>query len=134
MTAAPNTMPSKPSKDTKGRYGATILEVYGPDGNYRRTVCAANDGGRWVFETSGDPFEFEKIDVYKAKRKRDRFTPELLAEYLCELDIEAFKEDFYLTDKPNKAIMLTKTGALPLNMEEFTLLEVRKRMGAEVAG
>ena len=25
-----NTMPSRPSRETRGRYGATILEVYGP--------------------------------------------------------------------------------------------------------
>ncbi len=44
----------------KGLYGAAILEVYGPHQtdwlNYLRTLDAANDGGRWGFGQSGEPF------------------------------------------------------------------------------
>jgi hypothetical protein len=129
VTAVPHTMPSKIKNDTKGRYGATIMEVYGPDGNYIRTIYSSNDGGKWVFGESGDPFEFEDLTHYKARKIRDRFTPEILEKYLKELSIEAFNETFYLPDTSNASIMLTKKGAFPASYKEYTLHEVREKMG-----
>ena len=49
----------------------------------QRSIAALNDGGRWVFEQSGAPFAFEDQTRYAAKRKRDRFTAEMLREYLA---------------------------------------------------
>lgn len=44
-------------------FAARILEVFGPDGEppllVERMIAAANDGGRWVFETSGTPYPFD---------------------------------------------------------------------------
>jgi hypothetical protein len=58
-------------------YPARILEVYGPGGKpplaVERTIAAANDGGRWVFETSGTPFAFEDEAAYTRTRKSSRF-------------------------------------------------------------
>jgi hypothetical protein len=72
-------------------YPARILEVYGPDGSGAlllvRSIVAANDGGRWVFETSGDPLAFEHLGEYGRRRKADRFTEELLFRYLQELGV-----------------------------------------------
>jgi hypothetical protein len=128
ITAVPHTMPSKVKSDTKGRYGATIMEVYGPDGNFIRTIYSSNNGGKWVFGASGDPFNFEDLKTYKAKKIRDRFTPEILEKYLKELGIDAFNEDFYLT---NRSIMFIKEGTLPANFKEYTLREVRIAMGED---
>ena len=71
------------------KWPATIWEVYAPQhlggttpNGYRRSIAAANDGGRWVFFESGAPYPFEKADHYALPRKRDRFTRELLIEYL----------------------------------------------------
>jgi hypothetical protein len=50
-------------------------------------LAAAIDGGRWVFETSGDTLAFERIDRYAQPRKSDRFTSELLYEYLRALGV-----------------------------------------------
>lgn len=123
VTAVPHTMPSKVKRDTKGRYGATIMEVYGPDGNYIRTIYSSNDGGKWIFGESGVPFKFENLAYYKAKKIRDRFTPEILEKYLKELGIDVFKENFYLPKGFNKSIMLIKTGSFPANFKEYTLHE-----------
>lgn len=74
-------------------YQGVILEVYdtpqaGGDANgYRRSIAAANDGGRWVFHQSGTPFAFEDTAPYAARRKRDRFTPDMLFRYLEHLGI-----------------------------------------------
>lgn len=78
-------------RDDEDEYPARILEVFGPDGEppllARRSIVAANDGGKWVFETSGEPFEFEDLERYKRRRKSERFPPELLYEYLRELGV-----------------------------------------------
>jgi hypothetical protein len=105
------------------------MEVYGPDGNFIRTIYSSNDGGKWVFGEMGDPFEFEDLAVYKARKIRDRFTPEILEKYLKELGLDAFNEDFYLPVTSNRSIMLAKKGALPASYREYTLPEVRELMG-----
>lgn len=75
------------------RYQAVILEVYDtPDAGgdahgRRRSIAAANDGGRWVFDQSGTPFPFEDAAAYQANRRRDRFTPAMLRSFLAELGI-----------------------------------------------
>ena len=72
-------------------YQGVILETYdtpeagGDENGYRRSIVAANDGGRWVFHQSGVPYSFEEVAKYGERRKRDRFTPEMLADYLDEL-------------------------------------------------
>lgn len=130
VSAVPHTFPSRIKKDTKGRYGATQMLVY-DCGKVTRAIEAMNDGGRWVFEQDGDPFLFEELDHYKAKRIRDRFTPEMLEKYLGEFGIEIFNENFYLTESPNKPVMIIKTGNFPPSFKEYTLKEVRKKMGEE---
>jgi hypothetical protein len=79
------------SEDDAARYPARILEVFGPDGAgpllTRRAIAAANDGGRWVFETSGEPLPFERVDNYAQRRKADRLTSALLYEYLRALQV-----------------------------------------------
>jgi hypothetical protein len=73
------------------QYPARLLEVYaatapGPLA-LERSIVAANDGGRWVFETSGAPFEFEDPVAYSQARKAYRFTSSMLREYLRELGV-----------------------------------------------
>jgi hypothetical protein len=77
--------------DDEGEFPARVMEVFGPDGSgpllARRAIVSANDGGEWVFETTGEPFAFERMDQYTSRRKSRRFTPELLYEYLRRLDV-----------------------------------------------
>lgn len=72
-------------------FPARILSVFGPDGTPPllsvRSIAAANDGGRWVFETSGEPLPFERMVEYDRRRKTDRFTSGLLYEYLRQLHV-----------------------------------------------
>jgi hypothetical protein len=53
----------------------------------RRMITAANDGGRWVFETSGDPLPFERLEEYRHRRISRRFTCDLLYDYLRQLGV-----------------------------------------------
>lgn len=115
-----------------GGYGATILEIYGPkqEGqalNYIRSIAAANDGGRWVFELDGTPQPFEEPEKYKARLVRDRFTPEMLDRYLRALKISAFDESFYL---PEQALLLSMASSVPASVQLYSLEEARAKYGA----
>lgn len=62
----------------------TIRKVYAPpslggdDSSRRRSIAASNDGGRWVFEESGERYPFENAARCAGKIKRTRFTGEML--------------------------------------------------------
>ncbi len=91
---------------SSARYQSVILEVYDTpqsganERGYRRSIAAVNDGGRWVFEQSGSPFAFEDLSKYKARLKRDRFTPKMLSFCLENLGVPALTDD---TLQPNGA-------------------------------
>jgi len=124
----PHTMRGKDS-EVKGRYGAVVLEVFSPNARnslgYERVVCAANDGGPWVFETLGEPYHFEQTGNYKSLRKRDRFTPEMLKDYLLHLGIDAFNEDFYVATAEHPGLLFEVAQPETASFRRFTLEEAR---------
>jgi hypothetical protein len=126
VAAVPNTIDDK---RRRGRYGASILELYGPTEteflNHERSIAAANDGGRWVFETFGDPLPFEDTTRYAVRRKRDRFPFELLDEYLQQLGVRAFDETFYAPDR--RATLVERTLTWRARGKEYTLEAARAR-------
>jgi hypothetical protein len=111
-----------------GRYGATIIEVYGPEAreflNYVRSVACANDGGKWVFTTAGTPLPFEEPSLYKARRTQDRFTADMLNRYLSAIGISAFDEEFY---RCSSATLIEKVGPRPPGAGYSTLEEIRAK-------
>jgi hypothetical protein len=124
VVGVPNTY-----REGQGRYGAVMLEMYGPQLNARhnntvRALAAANDGGRWVFHQSGEPFPFEKLEQYEERKVRDRFTFEMLKDYLHHLGLSPFEEDFYLPDGA-PAWLVRKTGAFTSKQGGYTLEQVR---------
>lgn len=77
---------------------ARILTVYAPDGTppllIRRSLAAARDGSRWVFEQTGEAFAFEDTSAYARRRVADRLTSDMLAEYLDQLGVPAVPLDW----------------------------------------
>jgi hypothetical protein len=125
VVAVPHTL----RKHQGGRYGAVMLDVFGPKQpgeslNYVRSIYAANDGGRWVFGHSGAPFPFEQVEKYEERRVRDRFTFEMLKDYLRHLGLAPFEEDFYMPEG-SRAWLLQKTGPFTTPGREYTLEEAR---------
>jgi hypothetical protein len=122
--AVPHTL-----RKDKGRYGIVVLEVYGPHQtdwlNILRTLYVANDGGRWVFGQSGEPFPFEKPERYQARRLRERFTFDMLKEYVRHLGLWPFDEDFYLPEGA-PAWLVEKTGPFFAAYEQCTLAQARE--------
>lgn len=112
-----------------GRPGAIIFELYAPSEegcsflNVQRSICCAKDG-RWVFETGGEPLEFEDLQQYEARRIRDRFTPEMLDRYLKHLGIELFSTEFY--EVPEPGYLVYKEGPSAIGMKKYSLDEARE--------
>jgi hypothetical protein len=96
-------------------FPATIWEVYAPPSqggaprlHYRRSLHAANDGGRWTFGQTGEPFAFEDLAAYERPRKRDRFTCEMLQGYLAHFGVEPFGDAFYVVSPESPAVLLER--------------------------
>lgn len=128
VVAVPDTVQGE-SASARGRYGATILEVYGPHDteflNYIRSISVANDGGRWGFHQAGTPLPFEDTTRYEAPRTRQRFTLDLLEGYLKELGLSPFDEDFYLPASDPCAEFIEKKGPVAPDLKEYTLAQAR---------
>jgi hypothetical protein len=62
----------------KGQYGSVQFQMYSPHlsrvTKSLRAVTVTNDEGNWQFRQSGTPQPFERLDQYKARPVRDRFT------------------------------------------------------------
>jgi hypothetical protein len=122
-------VPHTPRKNQGVRYGAVMLGVYGPEqpgkiSNTVRALGASSDGGHWVFDQSGEPFPFEQVEQYRARRVRERFTFEMLKDYLRHLGLSPFEEDFYMPPG-SRAWLVQKTGPSTTVGREYTLEEAR---------
>ena len=109
---------------------ANIWEVYAPPElggdqplGYRRSIACANDGGHWIFETNGEPFPFEKLEVYNARLKRDRFSRELLNKYLDYFNLHPFDDSFYRVNEDKPAVLLQRLTRT-WDAAEYSLEEV----------
>lgn len=87
------------SADGPNQYAARVLAVYGPAGTspsgLERSIVAANDGGKWVFEVAGEPFAFEDLTAYENRAKAKRFDTRLLYEYLSALGVPTDSEPIW---------------------------------------
>jgi hypothetical protein len=129
VVAVPDSMGSSPTRDKVGRFGATIFELYGANPtawlNHERTICAMNDGGKWIFDQQGEPLPFERPEQYRARGVRDRFTFDLLDEYLRAIGIRAFDETAF----SDEAVMIERLGVQAPGMRQYTLAETRLTAG-----
>lgn len=111
-------------------YPAAIWEVYASEalgGNpplgYRRSIAAMNDGGRWIFEESGVRYPFEQVERYRARRRQDRFTGEMLHDYLRHFGVELFTDAFLCVSAETPAVRLQQVTNVH-HTPEFTLEQV----------
>jgi hypothetical protein len=110
----------------EGRYGGTIFELFGSEKteflNTIRSVACAFDGNKWKFSEFGALQPYENPEKYNNKNIKDKFTPELLQEYLRALGIDAFNEDYF---NSGNACLIEKNGPCASAMEEFSLAQVQ---------
>jgi hypothetical protein len=125
VVAVPHHEPRRENGAWRGRYGATILDLFGAEvrnhSNTIRSITMMNDGGKWTFDELGDPLPFEDREAYKARRVRDRFPLELLARYLKQLGLEPFDEQFYGA----QAVLVEKHGPCAPALQQYSLEEAR---------
>ncbi len=130
ISCTPHTMPSRVTKETRGVWGSVQFGLYGPEPrpilNGIRTIAAANDGGRWVFQTSGEVQPFEQVERYEAPRIRDRFTPEMLESYCRAMGIDVFNESFY---KPSAVLLTQDISSWKQSPRLMSLAERRRELG-----
>jgi hypothetical protein len=133
VTAIPDSLGTTAIGPKQGRYGAVILEVYGPENiGYRNTLrylSVVNDGGRWVFDVGGVQLPFERPEAYLARKVRDRFTFDLLRDYLAHLGVRAFEEAFYAPAEKPPSLLVERHGPTAPGAGEATLEDVRRRLG-----
>jgi hypothetical protein len=129
LTLVPNTMTSDPSKP--GMYGGTIFFAFEGRTASQRSIAWLNDGGRWVFEQSGEPYAFEDLAAYENKRISQRFSPELLKRYARELvGVDPFSDAAYLNHYNRVTGALVETlGNLPTSTRYVSLAEARNAFG-----
>lgn len=87
-----------------------VFEYYNlKDDNYDliRSISVIKES-KWEFHQYGDYLPFENIDKYKLKPIKERFTINLLNDYLKQFNINIFDENFYDTEK--ESILLNKIG------------------------
>ena len=112
VTAVEHTLKKVGERQWVGKYGAMILQVFDA-GVSRRTISAMNDGGRWDFYQSGEPFAFEDLRAYKNRRIRDRFTYEMMHRYLKELGVQPFDLGSYTCSEDEPFYIIDRNKPLP---------------------
>jgi hypothetical protein len=62
---------------------------------YKYRSIAAHKESRWEWHEGGDAFPWEETETYKAKRIKDRLTPDMVERYCLHLGIDLFDPDYY---------------------------------------
>lgn len=63
---------------------------------HRHILCYQDP--RWVFYEEGEPLEFEKVELYKSRLKKNRLNKEIILEYLNYLGWNIVDENFWSTN------------------------------------
>ena len=126
--SVPDTMRKTPTGEL-GRYGATILEVYAADSsgcsflNVRRSVFAANDGGRWKFGANGQPFAFENLE-HTRPAKSVNASPQRCWTNTCTISVSSSSPLTFTTWHSQRTSFPKKAHAAA-GMKEYSLAEAR---------
>jgi len=120
-------VPNTISHDQRsGEYGARILEFRKPEDPYgtRPTfyIGVINDAGKWWFGRDGDEQSFEEVQAYRALRKPNRFTVDMLVRYCRELKIPVYDSEWY-----SDRITIIQGTSLP-NVKGLTYQEARQQL------
>lgn len=78
--------------------GSRAKKIVSETGYYYEVLghyIAAHRESRWEFVEQGEPFPFEEVEQYQARRIKDRLTPEMVERYCGHLGIALFNPDFY---------------------------------------
>lgn len=115
-----------------GNWRTLGIQVFGPKpnsiSNMERVIGIVRDNNRLSLVSNGTPFPFERLDQYQEKRVKDRFTQELLEQYMAEFGLFPFDESFYLPAGGGPAILDEKQYPSHVVHKTYTLDEIRTRL------
>ena len=78
-----------------------------------------------MFEVSGEPFDFERTELYEARCKKDRFNRKILCEYLEHFGLRPFDDSFYCVAPDSPALLLEQIKpVVTTTIQGFTLEQV----------
>jgi hypothetical protein len=63
--------------------------------NLKMRYVLAHKESRWEFESKGEPFPFEDVEQYKARRIKDRLTVGMVEKYCLNFGIHLFDPEYY---------------------------------------
>lgn len=95
----------------KRKYPANFLSQL-EDFDTVRLVRAMKDGDRWEFFEIGRPLSFEEPKHYAARNKKDRITPEIIADYIARIGYGSLESAFW-TDSSRRATYIFEEGFVP---------------------
>jgi hypothetical protein len=78
-------------------YPANAINVV-EAGKSVRSVQVMLDGDRWIFFQSGEPLSFEDVDRYRARRKKDRLTPQMISTCLDQIGYASLRREFWVDE------------------------------------
>jgi len=116
----------RPHIKAKGLFGSCKFQLFSPDQknflNYERSLAATNDGGKWVFVSTGTIQPYERPEQYNNNKIANRFNPEMLEEYCAALGIKLFDTNFYMGD----GLLFSEGHDWP-NVRTMALIEAQKK-------
>jgi hypothetical protein len=95
------------SRHWTGEYGQFRFWVFHNGGLVRAIDNVHGDDG-WEFSQEGKPFPFEDVKKYRLPKKPDRFTGEMLENYLQQLGLRPFEDSFYVINKKRPAVLIER--------------------------
>lgn len=102
------------------QYGTVIFELYSAERtdfiNILRSVAVSFDGYKWSFSSAGELLDFESSSNFESKLIKNKFTRDMLKQYLGELGIDAFDESFF---NPHRAFLVEKKGPAANGLKEY---------------
>ena len=131
--AIPDSAPKRrqDAQPPRGVWGAVELTLHAPhpigSTNRERTIRVANDVRGWEFQLIGTEQAFEEPSSYRAPRKADRFTTEMLDRYGRALGLELFDPTFY----SGPGVITRSTPWFLPGAESISLDEARVRLGID---
>jgi len=95
------------------------------DGDYglKRAISVTKES-KWEFNQYGNALSFEDIEKYKLRTIKERFTIDMLNNYLKEFSIDIFNEDFYNT--LDGSMLINKIGPKFKDTRELSLQDTKE--------
>jgi hypothetical protein len=117
LVRQPETIQTK-SHVTRGFFGVVRFTVQ-KNGKMVRSVDCYNGDDGWEFCQEGKPFRFEAVTQYRAKKKKERFTVEMLDSYSAHWGLRPFDDSFYRIGRTTPGMLIERVDKIEVLRERI---------------